>query len=86
MAQAGFPKVQTEVWFGLLAPARTPTSVLDKLKSAVEAAQRDPAYRDGLLKFGTVLNMSGSKQFADFIHAESARWTPILKRAGVTFD
>jgi tripartite-type tricarboxylate transporter receptor subunit TctC len=86
MAEAGFPNVHTEVWFGLLAPARTPEPILEKLKKAVKAAQANPAYQANLLTYGNVLSNSGSEQFADFIHAESKRWTPILKKAGITFE
>lgn len=86
MIEAGLPNIQTEVWFGLLAPARTPAPILGRLKEAVRAAQMDPDYRAGLLKYGTQLNSVGSESFADFIHAESKRWSPILKEAGVTFE
>lgn len=86
MAESGLPNVKTEVWFGLLAPAKTPAPVLEQLKRAVQASQEDPDYRASLLKYGTVLNNVGSEQFADFIHAESKRWTPILQKAGVAFE
>ena len=86
MAEAGLPNVQTEVWFGLLAPARTPAPVLERLKAAVKAAQLDPDYRAALAKFGTVIDDVGAEPFGDFIHAESKRWTPILKEAGITFE
>ena len=55
-------------------------------KRAVAAAQEDPEYKASLLKYGTVLNNVGAEQFADFIHAESKRWTPILKKADVRFE
>jgi tripartite-type tricarboxylate transporter receptor subunit TctC len=85
-AEAGLPEVQTEVWYGLLAPARTPAPVLARLKAAVKAAQSDPDYRAALLKFGIEIDNVGAEPFADFIHAESKRWTPILKDAGITFE
>jgi tripartite-type tricarboxylate transporter receptor subunit TctC len=86
MAEAGLPEVQTEVWYGLLAPARTPAPVLARLKDAVKAAQLDPDYRAALLKFGIEIDNVGAEPFADFIHAESKRWTPILKDTGITFE
>jgi tripartite-type tricarboxylate transporter receptor subunit TctC len=86
MVEAGLPNVQTEVWFGLLAPARTPAPILARLKAAVKAAQLDPDYQAALLKYGTELDNVGSEQFAEFIQAESKRWTPILKETGVTFE
>jgi tripartite-type tricarboxylate transporter receptor subunit TctC len=78
MAEAGFPRVRTEVWYGLLAPARTPGPVLDKLKAAVAAAQADPAFRESLAKFGISPAQPGSESFAAFIHQEVERWTPIV--------
>jgi tripartite-type tricarboxylate transporter receptor subunit TctC len=85
-AEAGLPNIQTEVWYGLLAPARTPAPVLARLKDAVKAAQLDPDYRAALLKFGIEIDNVGPEPFADFIHAESKRWTPILKDTGITFE
>jgi tripartite-type tricarboxylate transporter receptor subunit TctC len=86
MAEAGYPNVQTEVWFGLLASAKTPAPVLERLKTAVRNAQQDPAYVKSLAEFGTTLNEPGAGPFADFIRRENERWTPILKATGVTFD
>jgi tripartite-type tricarboxylate transporter receptor subunit TctC len=78
MAEVGFPRVRTEVWYGLLAPARTPAPVLAKLKAAVAAAQTDPAFRAGLAKFGITPAQPGSDSFAKFIRDEVERWTPIV--------
>ncbi len=86
MTEVGLPNVQTNVWFGLLAPARTPIAVLELLKVAVRAAQLDPEYRKKLLEFGTELDSIGADQFSDFIHGESRRWTPIIKDAGINFE
>lgn len=84
-AEAGFPNVQTEVWFGLFAPARTPAPALERLKDAVRAAQLDPEYQKGLEKYGTDIGDVGAEPFAAFVKAEQARWTPILKATGVKF-
>jgi tripartite-type tricarboxylate transporter receptor subunit TctC len=78
MAEVGFPRVRTEVWYGLLAPARTPAPVLAKLKAAVAAAQTDPAFRESLGKFGISPAPPGSDSFAQFIRDEVERWTPIV--------
>ena len=86
MAEAGLPNVQTEVWYGLLAPARTPPPVLEKLKSAVQAAQQNPAYVDNLHKYGIELGDTGSAAFAAYIKSETDRWSPIVKALGITFE
>ena len=79
--------MQTEVWFGLLAPARTPADILEKLKTAVLNAQKDPEYVESLKRNGTVLTPAdlGSEGFAKFIRSENERWAPIIKDIGVTF-
>jgi tripartite-type tricarboxylate transporter receptor subunit TctC len=78
MGEAGFPGVRTEVWYGLLASARTPAPFLDKLKTAVAAAQADPAFAASLAKFGIRPSEPGAEAFAKFIREETARWTPIV--------
>ena len=85
MAEAGLPDVRTEVWYGLLAPARTPAPVLERLEAAVRDAQNDPAYKESLRKYGIELEGVGAEAFAEFIKSESDRWSPILKAIGVTF-
>jgi putative tricarboxylic transport membrane protein len=86
MAEAGLPNVQTEVWYGLLAPTGTPAPVLERLKRAVQAAQQDPAYVESLRKYGIELSDTGSAAFAAYIKSESDRWSPIVKALGVTFE
>jgi tripartite-type tricarboxylate transporter receptor subunit TctC len=78
MGEAGFPGVRTEVWYGLLAPARTPAPILDKLKAAVAAAQSDPAFAEILARYGIRPSQPGAAAFAKFIRDETARWTPIV--------
>jgi tripartite-type tricarboxylate transporter receptor subunit TctC len=78
-AEAGFPKVQTEVWYGLLAPSRAPAAALAKLEAAVANAQRDPAFKEALSKYGINPPPAGREFFAKFIREEEARWTPIVK-------
>jgi len=78
MAEVGFPRVRTEVWYGLLASARTPAPVLAKLKAAVAAAQADPEFRENLSKFGISPAPPGADSFAQFIRDEVERWTPIV--------
>lgn len=76
--EAGFPNVQTEVWYGLLASARTAAPILSKLKAAVAAAQTDPAFTESLAKYGIRPSAPGSEVFAQFIASETARWAPIV--------
>jgi tripartite-type tricarboxylate transporter receptor subunit TctC len=78
MKEAGFPAVHTEVWYGLLAQARTPANALTALRTAVTAAQRDPEFAARLEKFGISTPEAGAESFGAFIRAEIDRWTPIV--------
>jgi tripartite-type tricarboxylate transporter receptor subunit TctC len=86
MAEAGLPDVRTAVWYGLLAPARTPAPVLERLEAAVRDTQNDPAYKASLRKYGIEIEGVGSEAFAEYIKSETDRWTPILKAISVTFE
>jgi tripartite-type tricarboxylate transporter receptor subunit TctC len=78
MEEAGFADVRTEVWYGLLASARTPAPILGKLKAAVAAAQSDPVFAESLARYGVRPSAPGSEAFAKFIAEEAARWTPVV--------
>ena len=79
MTEVGVPKVRTEVWYGLLAPARAPAAVLARLEGAVAKAQQDPAFHAALIKYGISAPTPGRDYFAAFIREEAERWTPIVQ-------
>lgn len=78
MKEAGFPNVHTEVWYGLLASAKAPEPALAQLRTAIEAAQRDPEFATRLKTFGIATPDPGAKSFDAFIQSEIGRWTPIV--------
>ena len=84
--EAGFPlpEVDAGAWFGLLAPAGTPTDVVTRLNQEFNAALRDPEVRQGLLKLGLEVKGTSPEEFARFLRDEIQRWPPIFKRAGIT--
>jgi tripartite-type tricarboxylate transporter receptor subunit TctC len=84
-AEAGLPNVQTDLWYGLLAPARTPAPILEKLKAAVTQAVRDPGFAQGLAKQGAISGDPGPEALAALIAAETRKWTPIVQATGLKF-
>src|SRR5215210_7815534 len=83
MAEAGMPDFDTSIWFGLMAPARTPREIVDKLARALNAA----------LKSDEVLNTFKSQGFdplggtpeelAAFITTEVKKWSDAAQAAGL---
>jgi tripartite-type tricarboxylate transporter receptor subunit TctC len=83
MAEAGLPGVDANLWFGLLAPAGTPRSVVDKLAVAARQAMQTPAAIETLRKQGDDPLDAGPDEFADFMHSEIARWREVARAAAM---
>ena len=76
VGEIGLPEVQTENWFGLMALARTPPAILERLKTAVVAAQSDPAYRAALGKLGAMSGKPGPAELSGVIANDCAGFRP----------
>ena len=86
MAEAGLPGVRTINWYGLHALATTPPAVLDRLKTAVRAAQMDPAYKASLAKIANSTGTLGADAFGEMIRQEIRRLTPVVRSMGITLN
>jgi tripartite-type tricarboxylate transporter receptor subunit TctC len=74
-------------WYGLLAPAKTPEPIADKLFQAFSVAANDPAVKAKLAEIGIEPMTSSSRaEFTQFIGREMARWAAVAKVAGLTKD
>ena len=85
-AEIGLKPINEAVWYGLVAPAKTPANVLQAANAAINAALKDKAVQDaltivGLIPFGgTIADQLKSSQ------VELERWGPLIKRIGFTVD
>jgi tripartite-type tricarboxylate transporter receptor subunit TctC len=84
-AESGFPSVgyNPDVWLGLLAPAGTPATVVDKLNSAVNDCLKSPEMKAAFAKLGFEPLSATPREFATFLAAETLKWPPLLAAAGV---
>jgi len=73
-------------WNGVLVPAGTPRTVVDRINSALNAALNDPSVRERLKSAGLEPIGGTPEQFAKLIHDESVKWAPIIKRSGARID
>ena len=74
-----------EAWSGLWAPARTPPEVVQRLFAALGSTLKTPAARKIIEAGGGQLAASASPQaYAEFIRAENAKWTEIVRLIGLT--
>lgn len=82
-AEQGYPGIDSEVWFGLFAPARTPASIVDKLSQTVGEIMRTPEARALLVAQGAEPVPSTPQEFEKFLRAEIAKWGKVIKNAGI---
>jgi tripartite-type tricarboxylate transporter receptor subunit TctC len=80
----GLEKFNSDLWYGLLAPGKTPHSIVDKLYGAVRTVLARPEVKSRFEPSGTVLVGSSPKQFAETIRQDIARWGNVIKAAKVS--
>lgn len=69
-------------WIGILAPAATPRSIVEKLSREVATAYADPSLMDKLQKAGLFAVSTTPAEFGTFIRRETERWGAFLKENG----
>jgi tripartite-type tricarboxylate transporter receptor subunit TctC len=83
MAQAGLPGFEAKGWFALLAPAKTPGQIINKLNSEVVAILQHPELKERLQGLGAEVTTSTPGELNDYIRSEIAKWGEIIKAAGI---
>ena len=83
MAESGVPGYDFTNWFGLLAPARTPRDIIDKLNADVVATLAEPQLHGELEQMGAVVIANTPTQFALQINADSAKWGKIVTQGNI---
>jgi tripartite-type tricarboxylate transporter receptor subunit TctC len=86
MAEAGYRDVMVQAWLGFLAPARTPPATISRLSEAIAIAAGSSDASENMRKFGMQPVSSGPAAFAATIHADLARWAPVVKASGFTAE
>ncbi|TFZ03582.1 tripartite tricarboxylate transporter substrate-binding protein [Ramlibacter humi] len=89
LQEAGLKNFEVTIWHGLYAPKGTPAPVLHKLNEALKAALKDPEFIKKQEGLGAVVVADKRVEPAEhkkFVAAEIAKWSPIIKAAGVYAD
>ncbi len=82
-AEQGYAGIDSEVWFGLFAPARTPAEIVQTVSQAVGDILRTPEARTLLTSQGAVPMPSTPPEFDKFLRSEIAKWGKVIKTAGI---
>ena len=86
IAEAGVPDYEASLWYGLIAAARTPDAILEKLSAQVEKTMRDPDIIEKLARQGVEPYYYGHKQFTARVREEVPKWAKVIKDANIRID
>ena len=75
--------VVVEGWTGIVANSKTPPAVIETIEKGVQQALADPGVKKIIENQGFETAQSGSKEFTEFVHQESNKWSKVIKRAGI---
>ena len=82
-AEAGLPDLVLDSWLGLFAPAKTPQSVIARLRGATLKGLADPAVRRRLEATGWRIISMSPEETRDFVKREAEKWPALLRQAGI---
>jgi tripartite-type tricarboxylate transporter receptor subunit TctC len=84
MAESGLPGFEdTAPWVGMLAPAGTPTAIVNRLSDEIRRSIAKPDTRERLSVLGATSVGGPPAEFAAFLKQDAERWARVIKAAGV---
>lgn len=86
VAEQGYPGYETISWFGVMGPAGLPAPILTKLHTDIAAALQTATVQRQLSNNGLDPLDTGPGAFAELIPVEIARWTRVVREAGIRTD
>jgi tripartite-type tricarboxylate transporter receptor subunit TctC len=84
--ELGWPSYSVVNWFGLLAPARTPSATIQTLHGALQAGLATPEMQSRLTTAGVEPQSLTPSEMAAFIKNEVSRWGRVVKSANITLN
>ena len=86
IAEQGFPDFEATSWYGLVAPAGTPSSIVERLHGEIVRALALPEVRERIAGLGAETVGNSPSEFAAMQKAEAARWIKIAREANIHAD
>ena len=85
-AQAGYPTVLSDNWYGLVTPAGVPTDILDKLQKAAVKTIASAEFKRQVESQNATPAPTTPAEFAAFVKAEQAKWGPVVIATGAKLE
>jgi tripartite-type tricarboxylate transporter receptor subunit TctC len=81
---ASLPGYEVANWYGVMGPPGLPRPIVDRVNAVLNESLRDPEVVSNLTKHGLEPAPSTPEELAGFIRDETAKWRPIIARAGAS--
>jgi tripartite-type tricarboxylate transporter receptor subunit TctC len=86
MIESGVPDYVVLTYIGVVAPAGTPSGIVEKLNSAINASLMAPDVATAFAKLGAEVRPAPPQDFAAFLAAETRKWTEVAKAANIKVE
>jgi len=84
LVEQGYQDLIGNTFTAMMAPANTPTDVLEKLYAALVEAAQDPKFREDIERLGAEVTAMTPQDSKIFLERESAVWTPVVRKLNAT--
>jgi tripartite-type tricarboxylate transporter receptor subunit TctC len=78
------PGYEVDNWYGMVVPARTPRTAIQRIRDEVVKAMAIPEIHERLLALGQVPVGSTPEEFGGFMKSEGAKWLKVIREANIT--
>ncbi len=85
-SESGVPGYEVTGWYMMLAPAGVPRDIMTRLNSEIAKAVQSPAVKDRFAALGTEPVGNSAEACGEFLRAEIAKWTKVVRAAGAKAD
>ena len=82
LAESGFPGFDISPWVGLMAPAKTPPMIVDRLHKEITGAFREPKAIKRITGLGMEMVVNSPQEFSRNIATETGQWAKLIKQVG----
>lgn len=86
VAEAGVPNYEVSAWFGIFGPARIAPPVTQRLNAEVVRVMKLPDVQARLASQGAEATSDTSEAFGNYVRSELAKWSQVVKSAGMRVD
>jgi tripartite-type tricarboxylate transporter receptor subunit TctC len=85
-AEAGMPGLESSSWLGVMAPAGTPKSIVEKLNREINVILKSPEIVKRYNDLGAETLVGSTDDFARYIDSESRKWGEVVRLSGASID